>query len=128
MDVGAILMLVIALVALPVGVVLVELRMRSEGLRAAVVTTALVAALGLIWAVRSTEARGTSYLHRSEFGMTLYAIQESLDHGLASELRNTLATNAGVGWFQTPTMVQISTLRASLDAINARTNRNVGKQ
>jgi hypothetical protein len=128
MDVSAILMLLIALVALPAAVVLVEFRVRSHALRAAVITGALVAAVGLIWAVRSTEVRGTSYLHRSQFGMTLYAIQESLDHGFASELRNALATNAGAGWFQTPAMVQISSLRESLEAMNVQTNRNVGKQ
>jgi hypothetical protein len=128
MDVSSILMLVVALIALPAAVLLVEFRMHSKVLLAFFAVGALFAAVALIWAVRSLEVRGTSYLHRLEFGSTLYAIQESLDHGLASELRNVLATNAGAGWFQTPAMVQINSLRASHDAMNAQTNRNLGKQ
>jgi hypothetical protein len=127
MDVSAILMLLVALVALPTAVVLVEYRVRSNALRAGVISAALIVAVSLIWAVRSTELKGTSYLHRSQFGMTLYAIQESLEQGRASDLRDALATNAGAGWFQTPAMVQISSLRDSLDAMNARTNRDIGK-
>ena len=128
MDARAILMLLIALVALPAVVVLIEFRVQSRLVRAGSVLVALLAAIILAWAVRSVEVRGTSYLHREQFGMTLYNIQQSLERGSVAEVRTALATNAAAGWFQTPSMAQINSLREYLETAKVRTNRSVAKQ
>jgi ABC-type cobalamin/Fe3+-siderophores transport system ATPase subunit len=47
---------------------------------------------------------------------------------IGSFVRTALGRYADGGWFQTPSMRQISSLRESLDTMNTRTNRNLPRQ
>jgi hypothetical protein len=113
---GLIVALLIAFIVVPGGLLIVELRVSSKTLRACLVIVGLFMAIGSIWIVRSFEVRAASYYQRMDFGRALLGVQDSLEMGLTNELHTALVIHNAGGWYNTPKMDQISSLREALES------------
>lgn len=113
---GLIIALLIAFIVVPGGLLIVELRVSSKTIRACLVILGLFVAIGSIWIVRSFEIQAASYYQRLHFGRALQGVQDSLEMGLTNELHTALVNHNAGGWYNTPKMDQISSLRETLES------------